>query len=278
MKEVFDKVSNKCSEITTKYYSTSFSFGIKALDKKLHKPIYNIYGFVRFADEIVDTFHDYDKKKLFYHFKEETINSLKDKISLNPILNSFQKTVHQYNIEWNLIDTFLKSMEMDLEKRVYDKEKYKQYILGSAEVVGLMCLRVFVLGNEKKYKKLKPYAMTLGSAFQKINFLRDINNDFQHLGRTYFPEIDLNTFSQKEKEKIENDIENDFQKALKGIQQLPITSRGGVYLAYIYYYSLFKKIKTLPASKILEKRIRISNSYKLLLMIQSKIKNKLNII
>ena len=278
MKHLFDQVSKKCSEITTKAYSTSFSFGIKALDKRLHDPIYSIYGFVRFADEIVDTFHDYNKFKLFSRFKKDTVNAIEDGISLNPILNSFQQVVNDYNIGWELIETFLNSMEMDLEDQIYNEEKYKEYILGSAEVVGLMCLRVFVEGNHDEYERLKPYAMSLGSAFQKVNFLRDANSDFESLGRTYFPGVNMSEFSELDKRKIEFDIEEDFEKALEGIKMLPNSSKGGVYLAYIYYYNLFRKIKSIPSSRVLEERIRIPNTDKVALMIQSMVKHQFNLI
>lgn len=278
MKHLFDQVSKKCSEITTKAYSTSFSFGIKALDKRLHDPIYSIYGFVRFADEIVDTFHDYNKFKLFSRFKKDTVNAIEDGISLNPILNSFQQVVNDYNIGWDLIETFLKSMEMDLKDQIYNEEKYKEYILGSAEVVGLMCLRVFVEGNHDEYERLKPYAMSLGSAFQKVNFLRDANSDFESLGRTYFPGVNMSEFSELDKRKIEADIEEDFEKALEGIKMLPNSSKGGVYLAYIYYYNLFRKIKSIPSSRVLEERIRIPNTDKVALMIQSMVKHQFNLI
>ena len=276
MKYIFDNVSDKCSKLTTIAYSTSFSFGIKALDKRLHAPIYGIYGF---ADEIVDTFHDYDKYRLFHKFKEDTIDAIESKISLNPILNSFQKVVHDYNIEWELINTFLDSMEMDLDElQTYDADKYNKYILGSAEVVGLMCLKVFVDGDENKYNNLKPSAMSLGSAFQKVNFLRDANSDYSNLGRTYFPNVNMLNFSEDDKQKIEHDIELDFEEALEGIKNLPLSSRGGVYLAYIYYYNLFLKIKSLPSSRILQERIRIPNSNKIKLMLQSILRNQLNLI
>ena len=278
MKSLFDKMSFECSKFTTKLYSTSFSFGIKALSRKIHEPIYNIYGFVRLADEIVDSFHDYDKKDLFFKFKEDTIFSIENKISLNPILNSFQKTVNEYNIDWYLIDTFLKSMEMDLHDQVYDEEKYNLYILGSAEVVGLMCLKVFVNGDIDKYNELKPYAMKLGSAFQKVNFLRDANADFEGLGRTYFPGVNMTEFNEFQKSKIEDDIENDFKDALIGIKKLPKSSKGGVYLAYRYYYNLFLKIKSMPSHLILKERIRIPNFRKLIIMIKSISRHQLEII
>ena len=278
MKSLFDKMSFECSKFTTKLYSTSFSFGIKALNRKIHEPIYNIYGFVRLADEIVDSFHEYDKKDLFFKFKEDTIFSIENKISLNPILNSFQKTVNEYNIDWHLIDTFLKSMEMDLHDQVYDEEKYNLYILGSAEVVGLMCLKVFVNGDIDKYNELKPYAMKLGSAFQKVNFLRDANADFEGLGRTYFPGVNMTEFNEFQKSKIEDDIENDFKEALIGIKKLPKSSKGGVYLAYRYYYKLFLKIKSMPSHLILKERIRIPNFRKLIIMIKSISRHQLEII
>jgi len=278
MKKLFDEVSYKASKITTKTYSTSFSFGILALHKSLRKSIYNIYGFVRFADEIVDSFHDYDKIILFNKFKDDAFFAIDNKISLNPILNSFQETVNTYSIDLSLINNFLDSMEMDLSKRSYNKENYNNYIYGSAEVVGLMCLKVFVNGDEQLYNKLKPTAMSLGSAFQKINFLRDANIDYSLLGRSYFPGVQLDSFSQSDKIKIEKDIEKDFKDALVGIKMLPSSSRGGVYLSYLYYYHLFKKIKHLSPSRILEDRIRIPNLEKLALMFKASLKNQLNLI
>lgn len=278
MKKLFDEVSYKASKITTKAYSTSFSFGILALHKSLRKSIYNIYGFVRFADEIVDSFHDYDKDLLFNKFKDDTFFAIDNKISLNPILNSFQETVNTYSIDLSLINNFLDSMEMDLKERSYNKENYNDYIHGSAEVVGLMCLKVFVNGNEQLYNKLKPAAMSLGSAFQKINFLRDANIDYSLLGRSYFPGVQLDNFSQSDKITIEKDIEKDFKDALVGIKMLPSSSRGGVYLSYLYYYNLFKKIKHLSPSRILEDRIRIPNLEKLALMFKASLKNQLNLI
>ena len=271
MKAIFDKVSNDCSEITTKAYSTSFSLGIRILDKSLHKPIYGIYGFVRFADEIVDSFHNYNKKELFRKYKSDTYLGIKNKISLNPIINSFQEVVNKFKIDNSLIDSFLNSMEMDLVDQNYDENTYKIYILGSAEVVGLMCLTIFVNGDKNQFEKLKPYAMKLGSAFQKINFLRDVNDDYNQLGRTYFPGVNITNFSDSDKIKIENEIENEFIEGLKGIKMLPDTSKGGVYLAYKYYYNLFKKIKRIPAHQVLEKRTRISNCRKFIILISSKI-------
>ena len=278
MKQLFDDVSYKCSKITTKTYSTSFSFGILALHKSIRKSIYNIYGFVRFADEIVDSFHDYDKSKLFNKYKADAFLAIDDKISLNPILNSFQETVNAYSIDLSLINNFLDSMEMDLSKKSYNKENYNDYIHGSAEVVGLMCLKVFVNGDDLLYNKLKPSAMSLGSAFQKINFLRDANVDYSLLGRSYFPGVQMNSFSQEDKLKIEKDIEKDFKDALVGIKMLPDSAKGGVYLSYLYYYHLFRKIKFLPSSRLLEERIRIPNSEKLFLMLKAIFKNELNLI
>jgi phytoene/squalene synthetase len=278
MKSLFDNVSVQCSKLTTRAYSTSFSLGIYFLDKKLHNPIYSIYGFVRFADEIVDSFEGFDKRYLLEKFKAETYEAIDKKISLNPILNSFQQVVNQYQISHDLIETFLKSMEMDLEKVSYSSEKYNQYILGSAEVVGLMCLHVFTEGNNKLFEELKPFSMKLGAAFQKVNFLRDMKDDYQVLGRAYFPNIDLSNFSTESKLKIENEIEHDFTTALLGIKKLPASSRGGVYLAYVYYNSLFKKIKNIPPQKILNERIRISNSEKFGLMLNSMFQFKMNLL
>lgn len=278
MKSLFDDVSVQCSKLTTRAYSTSFSLGIYFLKNKLRNPIYSIYGFVRFADEIVDSFDGYDKKYLLQKFKDETYEAIENRISLNPILNSFQQVVHQYNISHDLIETFLKSMEMDLEKVDYTSEKYKEYILGSAEVVGLMCLNVFSEGNKNLYDELKPFAMKLGAAFQKINFLRDMKADYQILGRTYFPNVDMTKFSTCTKHKIENEIEKDFKDALIGIKKLPNSSKGGVYLAYVYYNSLFRKIKNVPAHKILSKRIRISNGEKFGLMLNSMFQYKMNLL
>lgn len=278
MKSLFDNVSVQCSKLTTQAYSTSFSLGIYFLHNKLRNPIYAIYGFVRFADEIVDSFEGYDKRQLLDKFKADTYEAIDGKISLNPILNAFQQVVHQYEIPTDLIEIFLKSMEMDLEKIDYSTDKYNQYILGSAEVVGLMCLHVFTEGNKNLYEELKPFAMKLGAAFQKINFLRDMKDDYEVLGRTYFPNVDMRNFSACTKREIENEIEKDFKEALIGIKKLPLSSRGGVYLAYVYYHSLFKKIKNLPAQRILTERIRISNGEKFGLMLNSMFQHKLNMI
>jgi 15-cis-phytoene synthase len=266
MKKIFDELSHQVSKKTTQKYSTSFSLGIKALQPKIRPAIYAIYGYVRLADEIVDSFHDYDQEILLDRFVKETDLALEERISLNPILNSFQETVHQYQIDRELIDLFLKSMRMDLSKLEYNSDLYKEYILGSAEVVGLMCLQVFVEGNTEEFNQLKPYAMKLGSAFQKINFLRDLKDDYHILGRTYFPEVDLLNFSNEIKRDIEKDIEAEFKEALEGIKRLPVSSKFGVYLAYKYYWSLFKKIKKTKAEVILNERIRIADSHKLALM------------
>jgi phytoene synthase len=278
MKSLFDQLSVSVSKATTKAYSTSFSLGIYFLNKNLRDPIYSIYGFVRLADEIVDSFAGYDQKKLLSKFTEETYEAIENKISVNPILNSFQHAVNQYNIEPELIETFLKSMEMDLQKVDYTEEKYQQYILGSAEVVGLMCLRVFAKEKPELYIELKPYAMKLGAAFQKVNFLRDMKDDYILLGRTYFPDVNMTQFSGDVKKQIELDIEQDFKTGLAGIKKLPGSSKGGVYLAYVYYRALFKKIKKLPAHKIFNERVRINNGQKLGLMINSLVVNKMDLV
>jgi phytoene synthase len=278
MKQLFDDISQEMSALTTKRYSTSFSLGISFLSKDLHKPIYSIYGFVRFADEIVDSFHGFDKETLLTEFKVETYKAIAQGISLNPILNSFQWAVNKYQIPLDLIETFLNSMEMDLDKHAYDKATYEQYILGSAEVVGLMCLKVFVNGNEAEYERLKPSAMKLGSAFQKINFLRDLKADYQELGRTYFPGIDMQEFNATVKKEIEADIEKDFRAGYEGILQLPKEARFGVYMAYKYYFKLFKKIKTKSADSILTERIRIPNYRKVRILFTSYLRHNLNLL
>jgi len=278
MKEIFDKISAECSRITTQRYSTSFSWGIYLMSKKLRAPIYAIYGFVRFADEIVDTFHDYDKKYLLEKFKQDCFEAIEQGISLNPVLHSFQKVVNDYDIDHELITLFLKSMEMDLEPGIYSNEKYEQYILGSAEVVGLMCLSVFTNGDKEFYERLKPFAMKLGSTFQKVNFLRDVKADYQQLNRNYFPDVNLSNFSEVQKMAIQQEIEQEFEIAFVGIKQLPLSSRQGVYMAYIYYKKLFEKIKKVTASEIMDKRIRISNGHKLGLMIDTMVRYKMNVI
>ncbi len=278
MKELYDHVSIKCSRLTTKAYSTSFSLGVLCLGKEFRDPIYSIYGFVRFADEIVDSFHDYNKEKLLELFKTDTYSAIQDKISLNPILNSFQHTVNQYKIEKDLIDQFLKSMEMDLLQKQHDENSYKEYILGSAEVVGLMCLRVFANGDQVIFERLKPYAMLLGSAFQKVNFLRDLKADFVGMGRTYFPGIDFTRFDTTSKLEIEKSIEEDFRQSYIGIRQLPKAARFGVYIAYIYYLSLFKKIKNTSPERILNTRIRVKNREKATLLAYSFIRHQFNML
>lgn len=275
---LYDQTTLECSKLITQRYSTSFTLGIKTLDKKYHMPIYAIYGFVRYADEIVDTFHDHDKKTLLDRFKKETYRSIEEKISLNPVLHAFQIVVNQYNIDLDLIESFLYSMEMDLEATDYSEEGYKTYIYGSAEVVGLMCLYVFCQGNNQQYEMLKPAACRLGAAFQKVNFLRDIKSDFDERGRVYFPGVDFNHFDLKDKEIIERDIQADFDAALIGIKQLPEGARLGVYLAYIYYLQLFKKIKQLPPKQIKLERIRIPDIRKMILLIETYFKHQLKVI
>ena len=277
-KELFDKVSIRCSRLTTRSYSTSFSLGIRCLEKEMRDPIYSIYGFVRFADEIVDTFHDYDKATLLNRFKEETYLAIREKISLNPILNSFQKTVNQFGIEKELYDQFLKSMEMDLYFSTYDDGKYNEYIYGSAEVVGLMCLKVFCNGDEAEYDRLKAPAKHLGAAFQKVNFLRDMKSDYAERGRVYFPAVDFNFFCDRTKLKLEEEIEEDFKLAYEGIKQLPVEARFGVYVAYIYYQALLRKIKQVPASTIKDARIRVPNKEKFALLLSSWFRFQLNVI
>lgn len=277
MLELFDQVSKECSKLVTTRYSTSFSSGIRVFAKEFRDPIYSIYGFVRFADEIVDTFHQANKKELLDRFKIDTFQAIKDGISLNPILNSFQDVVNQYNIDHDLINAFLASMEMDLYKNKYEDSMYKEYIYGSAEVVGLMCLYVFCKGNQNHYNELAPFAKSLGSAFQKVNFLRDMKSDYHELGRVYFPGIDYKNFDNDQKIQIENDIKSDFDHAYIGIIKLPKKVRLGVYLAYIYYTNLFNKIKNSPAAKVKEKRIRVPDSKKLYLLFKSTLKHQFNL-
>ncbi len=278
MMKLFHSTSEQCSKITTETYSTSFSSAIKLLHKDLRTPIYNIYGFVRFADEIVDTFHGYNKLQLLDEFKTETYNAIERGISLNPVLHSFQLTVNAYKIELPLIDAFFKSMECDLSKAKYDAEGYAAYIYGSAEVVGLMCLYVFCEGDKDLYSRLKPSAQALGAAFQKVNFLRDVKADYQELNRTYFPNLDFKNFTAAMKKHIEQEIEEDFSYAYQGILQLPVKARFGVYVAYKYYLSLFKKIKKVQASKILEQRIRIPNYSKAFILAKASIRTQFNIL
>lgn len=278
MKELFDDVSIRCSRLTTKAYSTSFSLGIYCLEKSLQDPIYAIYGFVRFADEIVDTFHGYNKADLLKRFSAETYTAIDERISLNPILNAFQSTVNKFSIDHDLIARFLKSMEMDLYRSTYDDAAFREYVLGSAEVVGLMCLKVFCKGDQSSYKRLQPYAMSLGSAFQKINFLRDLNADYVGMGRVYFPGIEMEKFDDATKRLIEESIFKDFEHAYQGIKQLPRGARLGVYIAYVYYLALFKKIRNTPSHKVLQARIRIPNPHKAQLLAYSYFKHQLNLI
>ncbi len=276
MKELFDMISRKSSKMTTVMYSTSFSLGIRFFSKRFHDPIYGVYGFVRFADEIVDSFEGFDKKKLLQRFKDDTYTAIEEKISLNPILNNFQYVANQYKIENELIDLFLKSMEMDLEKVEYDQQKYEAYILGSAEAVGLMCLRVFCEGDEQQYAELKPSAMRLGSAFQKINFLRDLKADYQSLGRTYFPGIEMDKWDDTTKASIEEDIEKDFADGLAGIRKLPNGARFGVYVAYVYFHELLLKICQVEAERLLHERVRVSNWRKYILLFVAYTRNITN--
>lgn len=277
-KELFDDVSYKCSKTVTRAYSTSFSLAINLLDKQFIRPIHSIYGFVRFADEIVDSFHSYNKPELLKRFTDETKQAIKDGISLNPILNSFQQTVNQYGIEHELIDIFLQSMEMDLEKKEHSRQSFDRYVLGSAEAVGLMCLRVFCKADEPLYEKLKHPAMKLGAAFQKVNFLRDMKADHQQLGRLYFPGLQLEHFDEKIKRELEQEIEKDYNEGYAGIIRLPKESRFAVYMTYIYYYSLFKKIKQTPTSGIMNGRIRISNPKKYALLAQAYFRHSFNLL
>ena len=276
MIELYHKISVDASKNVTQLYSTSFSMGIKLLDKNIHNAIFSIYGFVRLADEIVDTFHDYPKSEMLQEFKEETYKALDRKISVNPILHAFQMVVNKYSIDRDLVDKFLLSMEQDLNDIQYSSVGYKEYIVGSAEVVGLMCLKVFVNGDNDLYFKLEEPARKLGAAFQKINFLRDVKADYQELGRTYFPGVDLEKFTPDEKLKIEEDIQDDFECALEGIIKLPSSSRLGVYVAYRYYFSLFKKIKKVSSDRLMEERIRVPNTKKLLITFESMFQNQFN--
>ncbi len=276
--DLFHEVSQDCSRITTEKYSTSFFSAIKLLHKDFRTPICNIYGFVRFADEIVDSFHEHPKADLLADFKKSTYEAIDKKISLNPILNSFQITVNEYQIDHHLIEAFLYSMELDLEKREYDKAGYEEYIYGSAEVVGLMCLHVFCAGHKEEYESLKPYAKSLGAAFQKVNFLRDLRADYEGLDRIYFPDCNFNNFSEKDKLEIERDIQKDFDHAFEGIQKLPIKARFGVYVAFKYYLSLFKKIKKIQPQKIMQQRIRIPDYGKFFILAKAGIRSQMNML
>lgn len=278
MMPLFHKVSQRCSRITTEVYSTSFASAIRLLHKDLRNPVYNIYGFVRFADEIVDTFHAYDKTALLQQFKQDTYKALDQGISINPVLHSFQLTVRQYKIDTTLIDAFFGSMEMDLHRQCYNESDYKKYIYGSAEVVGLICLHIFCEGNKTLFLRLQPYARSLGAAFQKVNFLRDMKADYNGLNRVYFPGVDFHNLSQGAKQDIEKDIAADFRHAYAGILQLPWKARFGVYVAYKYYHSLFRKIKKTQPSRILEERIRIPGYHKAMILVRAGVKNQLNLI
>lgn len=278
MKQLFDDTSFLCSKIVTRKYSTSFSLAVKMLSPKIREGIFSIYAFVRFADEIVDSFHGFDKKELINEFEADYYKALKTGISLNPILNCFQLTVKKYNIPDDLVQDFLKSMKLDLNKTDYNTiEEFNNYIYGSADVVGLMCLKVFVNGDDEKYNNLKSYAMSLGSAFQKVNFLRDLKDDYEVLNRSYFPGVDLKSLDFDSKNNIINEIEHDFHEAYKGIKLLPIEAKFGVYTAFIYYKHLLKKLKNTPSQKIMNTRIRISNSLKVSLLARSFVVFKLNL-
>ena len=279
MKKLFDQVSESCSRIVTESYSTSFTLATKMLDSSIRQDIYNIYGFVRFADEIVDSFHNYDKKELLDLFEKDLKKSIEDKISLNPILNSFQKTVHNYQIDYELVDSFLNSMKLDLDKKKYlTKKEFDQYVYGSADVVGLMCLKVFVKGNKNQYNDLRPYAMSLGSAFQKVNFLRDLKADHDGLNRSYFPNLNIDEFDEPSKKIILDEIDKNFRHALKGIFKLPSSARFGVYTAYKYYLKLLNKLRKTHPLKIKSSRIRVPNYQKVNVLARSYVRYRLNIL
>jgi len=279
MKRLFDEVSEICSKVVTQSYSTSFSLATKMLSNSIRNDIYNIYGFVRFADEIVDSFHNYNKKELLDKFENELHYALENKISLNPILNSFQKTVHKYNIDFELIQSFMKSMRWDLNKKKYlNKSEFNDYIYGSADVVGLMCLKVFVKGNSTMYSDLRPYAMALGSAFQKVNFLRDLKDDHIGLNRSYFPNLNFDNFDEDAKNVILKEIDDDFKKAVVGIFKLPNSARFGVYTAYKYYLKLLNKLRATPSLKIKSTRIRVPNYQKMNVLARSYVRYRLNIL
>ncbi|WP_295676227.1 phytoene/squalene synthase family protein [uncultured Mucilaginibacter sp.] len=278
MKERFDTLSAKCSRETTRHYSTSFSLGILFLKKEVRGPIHAIYGFVRLADEIVDSFHGYPKSSMLAELKRDCFTAIERGISINPVINSFQQVVNKFGIRHDLINQFLNSMEMDLHDQAYTAEKYEEYIMGSAQVVGLMCLHVFINGKYEEFERLRVPAMKLGSAFQKVNFLRDVNADYQELNRTYFPGVNLSAFSDENKRAIEADISRELNEALNGIRQLPRSCRKGVYLAYVYYRQLFRKITRIPAEKVMSQRIRVSNGHKFLLMFDSLVRYKLNVL
>lgn len=276
--DLYDSTCFACSRLITLRYSTSFSMGIRLFHRRFRPPIYAIYGFVRFADEIVDTFHDYPKQVLLERFREDTYRAIDEGISLNPVLHAFQQVVRKYGIDRELIDAFLHSMEMDLHNCAYNTDQYDEYIYGSAEVVGLMCLRVFCEGNEEQYQQLKEPARRLGAAFQKINFLRDIKSDYDERGRVYFPGVDFRRFDDEAKRRIEAEIQDDFSAALDGIRRLPDGARFGVYLAYEYYVQLFAKIKSAPAHSIAQKRFRVSDKRKMYLLFSSALRHRLNLL
>jgi len=278
MKQLFDELSLECSRLTTKKYSTSFSVGILFLHKRMRSPVYSIYGFVRLADEIVDSFHSYNKKSLWYDFRKQTYDAIENKISLNPMLNSFQEVVHRYAIPPELIESFFDSMEMDLQKLNYNTEEYHKYIFGSAEAVGLMCLCVFMEGNKKLYGELERFARKLGAAFQKVNFLRDLAADQQYLERSYFPGIDPHNFDIRTKKEVENEIAADFAGAYEGIRALPIKARMGVYVAYRYYLSLFNRIRKKQPAFIMKNRIRVPDYWKLVIILDAGVRNRMNLI
>ena len=279
MKKIFDDVSEMCSKSVTESYSTSFSLATKMLSKAIRQDIYNIYGFVRFADEIVDSFHEFNKEELLNNFEKELRYSITNKISLNPILNSFQKTLIKHDIDIKLVNSFLKSMRWDLDKKVYlNKQEFDEYIYGSADVVGLMCLKVFVDGDEEKYNELKPFAMSLGSAFQKVNFLRDLKADHESLNRSYFPNLNIDKFDEKSKQFILDEIDRDFTNALKGILLLPSSARFGVYTAYKYYLKLLNKLRKTDPLKIKNSRIRVPNYQKINVLARSYVRYRLNIL
>ncbi|WP_324671616.1 phytoene/squalene synthase family protein [Hymenobacter sp. GOD-10R] len=275
---LFNDTSLACSKLITARYSTSFTLGIRTLDRRFHLPVYAVYGFVRWADEIVDTFHDHDKAALFADFKRQTDEALAMRFSLSPVLHAFQLMVHRYGIDREFIDAFLRSMEMDLEDNRYNQSLYEEYIYGSAEVVGLMCLRIFCEGDKAMFERLREPARRLGSAFQKVNFLRDIRSDYEERGRVYFPGVVYERFDDATKREIEADIRADFDAAYAGIVQLPRAARLGVYLAYVYYLKLFHKIKQLPAARILGERVRVPDNTKLLLLMGSYFRYRLRAI
>lgn len=278
MLDLYHTTCQACSQLITKRYSTSFSMGIRAFEPKIRMPVYAIYGFVRFADEIVDTFNGYPKAELLERFRQDTYTAIREGISLNPVLHAFQEVVHRYGIEQELIDAFLDSMEMDLHHSFYGSELYNKYIYGSAEVVGLMCLRVFCEGDRALFDKLKAPAQSLGAAFQKINFLRDLKSDFDDRGRVYFPGVDFTNFTPEDKRRIEAEIKKDFDDAYLGIVQLPKSARFGVYLAYVYYLNLFKKIRRTAAAKVKEQRIRVNDGKKVILLFSSAVRMSLNML